>query len=167
MSDPGHIFSFYFVTALVLISALVATFAPNIIGSSFALFFTLLGMAGFYFLLGADFLALVQIIVYVGGILVLLLFAVLLTSRTVEHLRLETRRTYLIAVLGGLALGAVLVPAVLGAHWASAPLQPAEPSTAAIGHLLLTRYLLPFEFSSVILLVALIGASYLVRRRGE
>jgi len=161
----GQTTAFVLISGVVLGSALGATFARSIVHAAFALFFTLLGMAGYYFLLGADFLGITQVIIYVGGILVLLLFGVLLTSRSLDQLQLRGRRSYIAAGLAGAALLALLLAAVVFGPWKSA--QPAIPeqTAAPLGRLLLTDYLLAFEFSSVTLLAALIGAAYLVRRR--
>jgi NADH-quinone oxidoreductase subunit J len=133
--------------------------------AAFALFFTLISMAGFYVLLGADFLAITQIVIYVGGILILLLFGVLLTHRTIETLRLETRKTYLWGGLAGILFYCVLLFLIFATHWKTAAETAMTPTTAPIGNMILNRYLLPFEFSSITLLIALIGAAYLVRRR--
>jgi len=156
---------FYALAVMVLVSAIAAAFLRNIVMAAFALFFTLLGMAGFYVLLGADFLAITQVVVYVGGILILLLFGVLLTHRSIETLELETRGTYVLGLFGGLLVYGVLHYFLFSVSWPTPLLKPLEPTTAAIGQLLLNKYLLPFEVSSVTLLIALIGAAYLVRRR--
>jgi NADH-quinone oxidoreductase subunit J len=165
MGDVVFAVIFYAFAVMVLVSAIAAAFLRNIVMAAFALFFTLLGMAGFYVLLGADFLAITQVVVYVGGILILLLFGVLLTHRTIETLELETRGTYVLGILGGLLLYGVLHYFLFSASWPLPLVKPLEPTTAGIGQLLLNKYLLPFEVSSLTLLIALIGAAYLVRRR--
>jgi len=168
MSDFIHNFgpttAFVLITLVVVGSALTATFARSVVHSAFALFFTLLGMAGYYFLLGADFLGITQVIIYVGGILVLLLFGVLLTSRSVEQLQLHSRARFVGASLIGLALLTLLTAAALAGVWKSVTPAIPQETAQALGGLLLTRYLLAFEFSSVTLLAALIGAAYIVRK---
>jgi NADH:ubiquinone oxidoreductase subunit 6 (subunit J) len=156
---------FYGLAAMTIISALFAAFETHIVHATFALFFTLLSIAGFYVLLGADFLAITQIVIYVGGILVLLLIGVLLTHRTIETLRLERRKTYVWGGFVAVLFYCVLLFLIFSTHWKIAPESPPTPTTTPIGTLLLNRYLLPFEFSSITLLIALIGAAYLVRRR--
>ena len=84
MDWSGANLTFWLLTAVVLLSAAVAAFARSIVQAAYALFFTLLGMAGYYALLGSGFLAITQVIIYVGGILVLLMFGVLLTNRPLE-----------------------------------------------------------------------------------
>jgi len=156
---------FYFLAAMVVASCAVVVFAKNIVNSVFALFFTLFGIAGFYALLGADFLAVTQVIIYVGGILVLLLFGILLTNRAPIVLGLTTRRTYLLGVVAGAVVFAILIAAIHGMGGAlESRLPEPKPTTESLGRLILGRYLFPFEFASLTLLAALVGAAYLVRR---
>jgi NADH-quinone oxidoreductase subunit J len=156
---------FYILAMMVIASCAVVVFARDIVHSVFALFFTLVSVAGFFALLGADFLAVTQVVVYVGGILVLLLFGILLTSRTPLILGLTPQRTYLLATAAGAVVFAILMVIVGRTDWveAAAKSEP-QPTVEALGQLLLGRYLFPFEFSSLTLLAALIGAAYLVRR---
>jgi len=156
---------FYFLAAVLVVSCFFVVFSRDIVHSCFGLFFTLMAVAGFYALLGADFLAVTQVVVYVGGILVLLLFGILLTSRTPLVLGLTSRRTYLLATGAGLIIFLLLLAVVTQTHWMAvqAATEP-EPTIARLGDLLLGEYLFPFEFSSLTLLAALIGAAYLVRR---
>ena len=161
---------FYGLAALILATGAIATFHRNVFKAACALFFTFLGLAGLFAMLGADFLAVTQVVVYVGGILTLVLFGVLLSSPFTTLLKLDTRATYTMAGVAGVLLFAVLAWAMFAASW---PLLPAEtaaqsaPTTNDIGQLLLGKYLLPFEISSITLLIALIGAAYIVRRRDD
>jgi NADH:ubiquinone oxidoreductase subunit 6 (subunit J) len=159
------------VLALIcVVSALAAATAPRIVHAAFGLMGTFFGVAGIYAMLGADFVALSQVIVYVGGILVLLVFGILLTGRTQASLGLETRprRGAAIAVGGLVFLGLML--AIGGTEWNAVenPGDP-QPTTAAIGRAFLDpdQYLIPFEVASVLLLAALVGAAYLARRRRQ
>jgi NADH-quinone oxidoreductase subunit J len=155
---------------LSVIGAIGAATAPRIVHAAFALLAALFGVAGLYFLLGADFVALSQVIVYIGGILVLLVFGILLTGRTQVALGTQepTRPTGAI-LLGGLLFLALLL-AISGTEWNAqdAPADP-RPTTAEIGRAFLDadQYLVPFEVASVLLLAALVGAAYLARRRRE
>jgi NADH:ubiquinone oxidoreductase subunit 6 (subunit J) len=159
------------VLALIcVVSALAAATAPRIVHAAFGLMATFFGVAGIYAMLGADFVALSQVIVYVGGILVLLVFGILLTGRTQETLGLEsaTRRGGAIAIGGLVFLGLML--AIGGTDWnaVETPGDP-QPTTAAIGRAFLDpdQFLVPFEVASVLLLAALVGAAYLARRRRQ
>jgi NADH-quinone oxidoreductase subunit J len=154
---------FYSIAAVVVISAAVVAFSKNILHSAFALLGTLGGVAGLYLFLGADFVGVAQIIIYVGGILVLILFAVLLTNRiqdvkisNVALPRLGAAVPVLFGVIGLLVL-------VFRTTW---PLTEAAaaPTTARLGDAFLREYLLPFELASVVLLLALVGAVVIARR---
>jgi len=155
--------AFWLVAAVVLASALAVAFSRNIIYSAFALLGAFLGVAGVYVLLASDFVAVVQLMIYVGGILVLMLFAVMLTSR-ISDARLSSRSMGR-AAAGALGAGvlALLSYLALRTPWDLAPPAAPEPSTAAIGESLLTTYLLPFEVASVVLLAALVGALAIAR----
>ncbi|MCH8332444.1 NADH-quinone oxidoreductase subunit J [Candidatus Sumerlaeota bacterium] len=161
--------SFWCITLLVVTSAVVAAFARNIIHAAYSLFFTLIGMAGYYVLLGSDFLAVTQVVVYVGGILVLLMFGVLLTNRSVEELHSDEKMNHVIAGIAAAVLFFfVLAQIIYSASWGDRiPLTEPMPNTAGIGRGLLSTYVLPFEFSSITLLICLIGAAYMVRRKEE
>ena len=163
----GPNLSFWLVTLIVLVSGAMAAFARNIVQAAFSLFFTLLGMAGYYVLLGSAFLAITQVIIYVGGILVLLMFGVLLTHRLFERPGRGYWRFYGVSIaFGAVLLIGVLVQIVLIAPWKTAGnLVMPESSTRLMGNLLLTDYLLPLEVVGMLLLLCLLAAAYLVRRR--
>ena len=158
---------FYLFAAVTVISAIVVVTSKNIIYAAFSLLFTLFGIAGLYVLLGADFVAVVQIMVYVGGILILLLFGVMLTNKiTSVDIRTGTTNIYP-ALLGAmLILGAVVV-IVLSTNWVVIPNEIGKTTTVGIGKLLLTQYVLIFELLGILLLVALIGAASIARREKE
>jgi NADH-quinone oxidoreductase subunit J len=163
----GANLSFWLITVLVVASGAVAAFARNIVQAAFSLFFTLLGIAGYYILLGSAFLAVTQVVIYVGGILVLLIFGVLLTNRPLERAQTGAGRLYIVGgVIGFLLFFGVLMRVVVQSPWVVSErfVLPGE-SLRPMGRLLLTDYLLPFELSGVTLLLCLIGAAYLVRRK--
>ena len=158
---------FYVFAVITVGSAVVVVLARSLIYSAFALLFTFFGVAGLYVLLGADFLAATQLLIYVGGILVLLLFGVMLTHKIYE-LDLRSEVTQLLP--GGIIAGGsliILVATMFRTSWKIGPGRPPEPTTAEIGRQFLGPYLLPFEAASILLLVALIGAAMIVRRRRE
>jgi NAD(P)H-quinone oxidoreductase subunit 6 len=158
---------FYALVALAWGGAAAVAFGRNIVRSAFALLGTFLGVAGLYALLSADLVAVIQLLVYVGGILVLILFAVMLTSRIAQ---VKASNLSLGLGAGLLGLAAVAVPLVVVLRrlpWSTAPASPATPTTSAIGDALLSTYVLPFEVVSVLLLAALVGAVMLARSRGE
>ena len=158
---------FYFFAVLIVASAAAVVFARSLIHSAFGLLFTFFGVAALYVFLGADFLAATQMVIYVGGILVLLLFGVMLTHKPYDlNLKSETFQ-FLPALLVTLAVFIALVTLMTRTAWHKGVERAAEPTTAAIGELFMKDYILPFEVASIFLLIALIGAAMIVRRRSE
>ncbi len=164
MEIPLATVIFYLVAAVTVVFAAVVAFSRNIVHSAFSLVGTFGGVAGIYVLLGADFVAAVQVLIYVGGILVLILFAVMLTHRIAE-VQVTNRSVGRIPAL--IAVGILLliiVQTIQETRWVKAQETSFLPTTAQIGDLFLQDYLLPFELASLVLLVALIGAVILSRK---
>jgi NADH:ubiquinone oxidoreductase subunit 6 (subunit J) len=166
MSWQGPNLCFWILTVMVLFSAVYATFTKSILRAAFGLFFTLFGMAGYYLLLGSDFVAVTQVIIYVGGILVLLMFGVLLTNRSYPQRDQHSLRSLVVLLFPALLLLGLLLILALKAPWPTI-LSVTEPpsSVRAIGRLLAGQYLGALLISGVTLLLCLIGAAYLVRRQ--
>jgi NADH-quinone oxidoreductase subunit J len=161
MSGPAD-FVFYAAAAMTVGAAILVAILPNILYAAVALLFSFAGVAGLYVLLSADFLAATQVLVYVGGILVLILFAVFLSNRIADVKISNPGRFRLPAGVICLVLFGVLSYTAVSTPFAVK--KPVYlPTTADIGELLMTRYLLPFEVASVLLLAALIGAALLSR----
>lgn len=162
MPSPGTLV-FYFLAALVLGCAALVAFSRNMLHSALALLGTLAGVAGLYLHLGADFLGITQLLIYVGGILVLVLFAVLLTTR-IGDVKASNRslgwKAGLVVSGGG---GAGLVALAVWVPW-PLTVAVAAPTTSRLGEAFLREYLLPFELASIVLLTALVGAMVLSRR---
>ena len=159
---------FYLFAAITVGSAAVVVLARSLIYSAFALLFTFFGVAGLYVLLGADFLAATQLLIYVGGILVLLLFGVMLTHKLYDlDLRTEATQFAPGLILALVGVFGVLTLTILRTRWATGPGRAPAPTTAEIGRLFMGPYLLPFEAASILLLVALMGAAMIVRRRKD
>jgi NADH-quinone oxidoreductase subunit J len=156
---------FYFFAVLTVASAAIVVFSNSLIYSAFALLFTFFGVASLYVFLGADFLAATQLVIYVGGILILLLFGVMLTHKLYDlDLKTETYQFF----PGFLVMAAVfltLTGVISKTQWFSRGERPPNPTTSEIGQLFMKEYILPFEVASVFLLIALIGAAMIVRRR--
>jgi NADH:ubiquinone oxidoreductase subunit 6 (subunit J) len=154
---------FYLLAILTVASSLGVALSRNILHSAFSLLGTLAGVAGLYFMLGADFVGVIQLLIYVGGILVLILFAVLLT-REITDIRTSNLSVSLLTGIPAalLVLGLVLQILIR----APLPLSPTAvaPTVHRLGDALLREYLLPFEVASVILLMALVGAMVIARR---
>jgi NADH-quinone oxidoreductase subunit J len=157
-------FIFYLFAAITVLSAFFVVTNRNIVYSAFFLLFTFFGVAGIYVLLGADFVAIVQLIVYVGGILILLLFGVMLTNKiTNVEIKTGTINIYP-AVIGVGLLSGSLLAALITSNWKTFPTEAPQPTTAALGTMLLQEYALIFELLGIILLIALIGAASIARR---
>lgn len=153
---------FVILTVLTLGSAAIVAFSRNIVYSAFSLLFTFVGVAGFYVLLSSDFLAAVQLIVYVGGILVLIIFAVFLTARLGDvHLSNQSLNIFWGALISLGVLGLV-IKVIMTWPWVVIETSH-DPMTARIGNALLSKYLLPFEVVSVVLVITLIGAVVIAR----
>jgi NADH-quinone oxidoreductase subunit J len=155
---------FYLVAIITVGSALMVAFSRNIIYSAFSLLGTFAGVAGLYVFLGADFVAGVQLLIYVGGILVLILFAVMLTHRItdVEITNRAAGRIPGLIITGVLIF--LLIQTIRETSWVKVKEVVYQPTTAKIGDLFLNSYLLPFELASLILLAALIGAVVISRK---
>jgi NAD(P)H-quinone oxidoreductase subunit 6 len=156
---------FYLFAAMTVAGAAGCAFSRNIIYSAWALLFAFLGVAGLYVFLGADFPAVAQVLIYVGGVLVLILFAIMLTKQIGEDPKLTNAHLALPAG-AGLAAAAIatLTYTAVMAPWNIVPQQSWQPSSAALGVAFLTEYLLPFEVASVVLLAALVGAVVIARK---
>ena len=163
--SPSAIF-FYLLAIALLLSAAGVAFLRNIVYSSFSLLGALASVAGLYLWLGADFVGIAQLIIYVGGVLVLLLFAVLLTNR-ISDVRVSNLTVGVqVGVPTAVAFSALLVKTIWLAPWPEAGPDAAlyAPTTTRLGDALLREYVFVFELSSFVLLVALIGAMVVARR---
>jgi len=162
-------FSFWFFGGCALSGAALVALMPKLVHSAFALVLSLIGVAGLYWTLGADFLGGVQLLVYVGGITILFIYGIMLTPKD------QTKWTFGSLVLPGVIalvpVGVMLHVAWQGLVVAFKPVALTDPgpTTEAIGTAFLTRdqYLIPFELASLVLLAALIGSVYLARRKKE
>ena len=155
---------FYIFAIITVVSAGVVVFSRNIIYSAFSLLFTFSGVAGIYVLLNADFIAVTQLLIYVGGILILLIFGVMLTTNMI-NVDLNTKPLKsLPAVIVVAIVAALLVSTMVSTNWKKIQPEYADSTVNKIGELLLTQYLLPFEIASIVLLVAIVGAAFLARR---
>jgi len=155
---------FYVLAIITVASALVTAFSRNIVHSAFALFGALAGVAGIYALLAADFLFVIQIFIYIGGILVVTIFAVMLTQGIAE-VNVSNRAVGVLPALITVALaGVVMFYAIIRTAWYHAKPGPITPTTYGIGNAFLGPYVLPFEVASIVLLAALIGAIVISRQ---
>jgi NADH-quinone oxidoreductase subunit J len=161
MDGAGIIIAFWLLAGLTVCSALGIAGARNLIHAVVFLILTLMGLAGLYITLSADFIAIVQILVYVGAISVLFLFAIVLTPRAER----KNQDGFLALPALGLCtlVSALLIFVALDTDWNTPDHLGFEETATTIGALLLDRYVLAFEIASVLLLVAVIGSIVLVR----
>ncbi len=155
---------FYVLAAIVLGSGVMVVSLKNIFHCALFLVLALFGVAGIYVLLSAEFLAAVQVLIYVGAITILMIFAIMLTAKLYSaQIRQSNEQVVLgLIVVATLLIGtvAILSRAAWRLSYATADVQ----STVGIGRALLTKYALPFEIVSVVLLSALIGAVVIARK---
>ncbi|MCY3920018.1 MAG: NADH-quinone oxidoreductase subunit J [Chloroflexi bacterium] len=165
MSDVGFHLAFWSLSALTIGGALMIIVSRNLIHAVIFLILSFIGVAGLFITLSADFLALVQILVYVGAIAVLMLFAILLTPRAARDNE-ESLMRYPAMILMGLVIAAGVFVA-LETDWG--PMREGAIGTQAkiIGESLINQYVLPFEIGAVMLTAALVGAIALARQDDE
>jgi NADH-quinone oxidoreductase subunit J len=160
-----QIAGFYLFALITVVSGFFVAFARNIMRAVFALMFALFGMAGLFLFLHADFLAATQILIYVGGVLVLLLFGIMLTQKMVEADIRTGRIQFLPTMFAMLILMGFLTFLIFKTPWNVTADPGFEATTSGIGTLLMTEWLLPFEIASILLLAALVGAVSIARPR--
>ena len=148
-----------------IMTAIWVVLSPNLIHSAVSLLFTLFGVSGLYVFLYADFIAATQIIIYVGGILVLIIFGVMLTNNISDPKLTNKSQHQLLAGIFSFASLIMLSNIVFDTNWYVKELIIRDSTVNDIGMMLLSTYLLPFEVVSILLLAALIGAAMLSRKK--
>jgi NADH:ubiquinone oxidoreductase subunit 6 (subunit J) len=173
-------FLFYVMGFTALASALIVAASKNLVRSVFMFFVTLFALAGLYVFALADFVAVTQIVIYVGGVLVLMLFAFMLSNKeTLNNLQSKDSKFITVNNMAALLVAAlfliILVNAIIKAQpdnidWIQRSLKGDTMRTDNMGNIgvnLMTRYLLPFEVISIVLMMALIGSVHLSRKEGH
>lgn len=166
---------FYFFAVLLLTSSLLVVLMQNLVRSIFLFFVALFSLAALYLFALADFIALTQIVVYAGGVLVLMLFAFMLSNRELLDRLKPSSQSFKLSHFGAILICFFFMYALitvilninihdLGWIKGSVPIEPADNTIHQIGIQTMTRYLLPFEVLSIFLMMALIGAAHLARR---
>jgi len=162
--------AFYFFATLAVVSAILVVTRRNVVQSAIFLITALLATAGIFLQLHAEFLFIVQVILYAGGIMVLFVFVIMLINLDVALHQIQYNRQWWLGLLLALVLGAELTVAIaIGRSHLSfgeaAPASALEPSTQLVGKVLFTEYMLPFEIASLLLLVAMIGAVVMAKKK--
>lgn len=155
---------FYLLSFIIIVSAIYVVSLRNIFHCALFLILALFGVAGIYILLEAEFLAAVQVLIYVGAVAILMIFAIMLTSRLATKKIIQSNENVTLAIF--ICAGFLLTS--LGSFgytiWKVVDNPLPENNTLTIGKLLMTDYVLPFEVVSIVLLAAMIGAIVLARR---
>lgn len=162
-------FLFFLLFSFVaIVSAILVVSLKNIMHCALFLSLFLLSVAGMFFTLDADFLGVVQILIYIGGIVVLILFAVMLTAKISSSLLVQTNEQKFISLIVCFILCVFLGYLIVTYCFVGMEKQiPKEGITKDIGRLLMTIYVLPFEIASLVLLVSLIGAMVLIGKKSD
>lgn len=157
---------FYVFAIMTACSALMVVVCRDIVRTAVSLLGALLGVAGLYLSLHAEFLGAAQLVVYAGGTLVLIIFGVMLTNNSTFQLYRPKRIEVIVATGVVLMLLVTLVSAILRSNFQSRPANSAESYPVLdLGQALLGDFLVPFELISVLLLAVMIGAAYLAKAR--
>lgn len=155
--------AFFVMAAITLGGALMAVAARNLIRAALGLIIALVGIAGIYFVLEAEFVAVVQILIYVGAISILILFAVMLTRGLMKRDLPSQNSQWIAAAFIALVLFAALLYVIFNTNWRAVETPVASDLIPKLGTELMTTYLLPFEAVSLLLLAALVGAIVIAR----
>jgi NADH-quinone oxidoreductase subunit J len=161
---------FYFFATLAVVSAVLVVTRRNVVQSAIFLITALLATAGIFLQLHAEFLFIVQVILYAGGIMVLFVFVIMLINLDVSMHQVQFNRQWWLGLLLSLVLGAQLTMAIAVGRSGlplgePAPAKMLEPSTQLVGRVLFGEYMLPFEVASILLLVAMIGAVVMAKKK--
>lgn len=165
LAEGVQVVSFAILALMMIGSAVGVVLFDNIVYSAFLLGGVFISIAGLYLLLNADFVAAAQVLIYVGAINVLILFAIMLVNKRQNFVPYASAwvRKALTAVVS-LGLFALLSAMVLATPWPESTVAPAANPIIVIGEHFFSDYLLPFELASVLLLMAMVGAIILARR---
>jgi len=156
--------AFYLFGAAAIVGAVAIIVAKGIFRSALSLVLTLASVAAVFVILGADFLGAVQVLIYVGAIMVLIVFGIMLTPQHVELPDIGGPGQAAAAVFVAAALFTVTVAVVTTSRWPLSSATPIDiPTAEVIGFALFNTYVLPFEIASALLLVAMIGAIVIAR----
>jgi len=161
MDEPGVVAAFWVLTVTAVGSALMVAAVRNLLHAVLFLVLSFIGVAGLYITLSADFVAMVQVLIYAGAIAVLMLFAIMLTPRAARD-NADGIFWAPALVLAGLVATAISLIATR-TEWAVSDRGPFSQTASVIGEALLDPFVLPFEIASVVLVAAMIGAIVIVR----
>ena len=157
----------YIFTAITIAPIVYILITKNVIRAVFSLAFSFLGLSGLYVLLNAEFMAVVQLLIYAGGIIVLMVFGLMLTKTTLNKGFITQHRSLFFGSLVSFLLFIGLAALATKSRFSTGIMAEAEDPVALIGQLFLTDFIVAFEVVAFLLLVALVGASYLAKKSGN
>lgn len=165
--DSGVGVIFGLLSFVIVVSAIMVVSLKNIFHCALALIVCLFTVAGIYVMLNAEFLAAAQVLIYVGAVSILMIFAIMLTGKLASKEIVQTNKNALIAFIICLAFVFTMIELSRSTNvWALTTKALPEDNILALGQALLTEYMLPFEVVSILMLAALIGAVLLAREEG-
>jgi NADH:ubiquinone oxidoreductase subunit 6 (subunit J) len=156
--------AFLALAGILVAAALTVVLNRDIIRSGLAMIVTFAALAGIYVLLDAPLVAAAQVLVYIGAISILVLFAIMLTQTKVGPVRLVFHHQAWAAAIAAVVLAVVLAVVVTGTRWPNTVGEQVHTATDALARLLFTDYVLPLEIVSVLLLAAVVGGVFLAKR---
>ena len=159
----GETVGFWFLSALLIASALAVVLTKNLFHSVLWLALALTGTAGIFLLLDAEFLAAVQLLLYAGGIVTVMVFAIVVTEKLIGERLSQTSRRIAGGAIASILLAWLIVSAVMERPLATTRMPMAGDLTKEIGETVLTRFVLPFELLAVLMLAGLMSAIYFAR----
>ncbi len=157
---------FLLLSAMLLVSAVLTVTLRDIVRCGISLMVSFAALAGIYVMLGNPIVAATQVLVYIGAVSVLILFAIMLTQTKDAPLKLVFQTQAWVGAVAAVIVAAVIVAAVLATSW-PAETKRLTTATAEVGRLLVHDYVLPFEVVSVLLTAAVVGAVFLARREPD
>jgi NADH:ubiquinone oxidoreductase subunit 6 (subunit J) len=163
MPISGEALAFWILSGLLVGSALAVVLSKNLFHAVLWLALALTGTAGVFLLLNAEFLAAVQLLLYAGGIITIVVFAIVVTERLVGERLSQTNRGIASGALASLALLGIIVSTLMRRPMPVTPLPDVTDLTRLVGERVLTTYVLPFELLALLMLAAMLGAIYFAR----
>ncbi len=157
---------FFILGGMALLGSVGTVASRNVVHAALSLVLALLAVAGIFILLLAEFLAIVQVLIYGGAITIILLFALMLTRTREGPVKLDNAQRHL-ALIGAGAVFATLTVVIMVSDWPAPIDNPERPGFRSISEVLFQQWAIPFEAASLVLLVALIGAIVISRPEGE
>ncbi|MEW9032690.1 MAG: NADH-quinone oxidoreductase subunit J [Planifilum fimeticola] len=167
MNLSGEFFAFLIFSLMAIGGAVFMISFTRVVHMALAMAFTFLSLAGMYVLLNAEFVAVVQVLIYTGAVTILMLYGIMLTRHRDED-HAEGRRWHrLLSFVGVTAFGLILLLTIWRLPLPESEADPASYTVQRLGEIVFRHYVIPFELTSVLLLVALVGAVILAKREGQ